>query len=294
MPKFKGEKGVIEAQQENFISVIDVVRIFLRRKKLFIVFFGVFITLSAIKIILDPIPYNYIQQINLAHYFSAGQMQMVLPLKQELNRIESYSLPGYINQYNLKNKNAKVNAKSSKYTLEANVSGSVLTLKMKAPKQKKYEQFFVNINKAVFNELNGVESFYLASLKNSTQENNRILEEEIPALHHLQMLQSPLNRMEKHKEVTDLEALRDIYISSLGSSSQYEVLYHLKKLYATNKETLSSLSTSTISKMIIVPDLTQVSLLIRLVTSIFVSLFLAALLLLAVNYMIFLKENIND
>jgi hypothetical protein len=302
-------------EQDSFISLRDIVKIIIRRKKILL---WTTLILSLLSVVTVFITYKnkaiYQQVITLPYYYSTSSQApqapqatqasqvAILNMKQVFGVINSQILPDYLASYQasqlaaqkqalLNTKNYTItpislDAASSTAAAFTTLSKNQLLISLSTAQSKSAKATFSKSNLAILTQLQSIYTPQVVNYITQTTKQLELLNEVLPQLNNLRALaQKATNANESPDNI------KDLYLASISGQNQYTSIYNLKLQHLNLQNQLNTLNKSfTMSAITVLPELQQVSRLVLLILSLFISLFIGFIAVFIVEFAASYKE----
>jgi hypothetical protein len=269
------------------VSIGQLMAILVKRKKLVIIFFMIFMLLAGIGLATVKLLSSYSQRIQLTHYYLDGNLETLPSSVQPiLDNINAFILPEYVTNYNMKHRQAEIDLLALDYRVRFINNSIVLT--MTGLNDAKSLKVFAILNQAVLAGLNRLQQPYLLSFTEGLQKENKIFFSEIASL---RKLEKQLLKISNITDKADAATLRDTYILTMGSKSEYLKLFSLELAYKNNKLILKGIKETSMGKVLILQNASRFGPLKKFILLLILPLFISILMTMIVEW--FKNDNVS-
>ncbi len=220
---------MLQEQQYNEISLLDLIKAFQRRAKVFWIVVILFTILGGALAFLKHNHFNQSQLFQIPSYTNSAQLTPITPIADALARLNAVIIPSSLKNYNLKNPHQKLPLDAISATnilnlsadpsIKATASSTFFALTFKAAKASQQQEIQTIFNALItqFKSYNGpLISNYLAQLNAQLQQNEQRLKNQQNSLKELQAVSKPAEI--KQEETTQKSPL--VTFGSIGFNNQ--------------------------------------------------------------------------
>jgi len=281
----------VPAAPTNEISLMDIIHILKKYKKLF---FGIVLIVTLLGILFavrQEKQYVFTQPLYLGSYVQAdtadGQssaQSFFEPVSNVIDIFQNYYIPQWIQTYNDTHPSNKI---SFKYTFNSDANTNDGILYLTTTTTMKSMPILQTLNEFILQQVTQNEAPLLASYIENANSNINILKAEIPSLESSQSIFNISNsNNSKAMPTSQNNVLMDIYLASLSQqqTTLQKELITLKMQLAQYQQSLASVKTASLGQMSMVKDQGQISKASIVLVAFFLGLMLAFFLVIIVNF----------
>jgi hypothetical protein len=277
------------AEPDNFISLWDIARIIVKRKKTLLWTTVVLFLLSAAVIFITyKHKVTYQQTITLPYFYSGASEIPVLDITQTVAYVNAEVLPVWLEHYReaqlAAGKPILVNAQNymvSSFKLDGvkgpMLSPLIISLSYKTTREEKLaRQTFKSISMVIQSAIQDYMRLRLSSYMTDAKNKISQLESQIPILEKDKDIEQNVKQKNGHQTSdVNIQTMRDLYLAAVSDKDQYNMLFKVQTNLVVLKKNLQTLTkTLTVGNVVVLPDLTQQGRWSSLILSLFISLFI--------------------
>ena len=271
-------------QKDEHYDEIDLRALLLilrRHFKLFSVVTLLVTVLGSVWGLTRPQQFNYQQSIQLAHYYSEGQLVAIQSAKQVVQQIENIYLPAFQQRYNQQHPHQTITLIGTMNKFSANKNnGYHITigdngfLYLQVTGNQQFAEIVSQINQFIFEKIVTQQATLRAALTKHLQTQIKIFKQGIPVIENL--------FAERSNKAFNAQGLMGQ--NSLANSPNDIV--NLKIQLADLQQQMVSMQSAKLDALIVIEILSQISMLTKIILSFLVGLFLGF-------FVVFIKNSID-